>query len=315
MILTTKEATTLPITNSVAPIKNQKGLITGAVLIFRDDSQRRLQEERLLQSEQTQMLQRRKEELQRLNLVKDDFLSVVFQELRSPLANIKMTIRMMELTIGQKGGMNPEGHGNSDHLTHYLNILRDQCNQELSLVNDLLELQQLEAGVLKLKWVSIHLYEWVSQGMAIFRDLAYCANQHLQMLVSPDLPVLVSDRGILTRIFTELLMNACTHTPPGGDITVTVCPQPENRIQLIVCNTGASIPAEDLTHIFDQFYQTPTGNHCQQRGTGLGLALVKKSVTHLGGLIWAENRAGQIRFIVELPLSPSDPPASSMNLK
>ncbi|MCY7390228.1 MAG: PAS domain-containing protein, partial [Leptolyngbyaceae cyanobacterium CAN_BIN12] len=94
MLLTTRAGMVLPITDSVAPIQNQKGLITGAVLIFRDDTQRRLQEEHNRALERTQVLERQKEELERLNYLKDDFLSTVSHELRSPLTNIKMAIKM-----------------------------------------------------------------------------------------------------------------------------------------------------------------------------------------------------------------------------
>ncbi len=174
----------------------------------------------------------------------------------------------------------------------------------LSLVNDLLEIQQLEAGEHLIERVSIHLNEWMVQVVEIFQERARSREQHLQVLVPPDLLVVVSDLGILTRIFTELLTNACKYTPPGEAITVTVRVQPENQIQLVVCNSGVEIPADELTHIFDKFYRIPTSDRWQQGGTGLGLALVKKSVTYLGGSIWAESAAGTTCFIVELPILP-----------
>ena len=301
MLLTTRAGMVLPVTDSVAPIQNQKGLITGAVLIFRDDTQRRLQEEYNRALERTQILERQKQELERLNYLKDDFLSTVSHELRSPLTNIKMAIKMLELTLNQQEGL--DAADKLDRITRYINVLRDQCDRELSLVNDLLELQQLEAGEQPIERVSIHLNEWIVQAVEIFQERAHSREQHLQVLVPPDLLVIVSDLGILTRIFTELLTNACKYTPPGEAITVTVRVQPENHIQLIVCNSGVEISADELTHVFDKFYRIPTSDRWQQGGTGLGLALVKKSVTYLGGSIWAESSAGQTCFIVELPIS------------
>ena len=304
VLLITKEGRNLPITNSIAPIKDHKGLITGAVLIFQDDTRRRLQEEHNRMLERTQILQLQQEELQQLNQLKDDFLSTVSHELRTPLANIKMAIQVLELTLAQQGELDAET--NLNRINQYMNILHDQCNQELNLVNDLLDLQQLEAEARPIEWVSIHLSEWILPEATIFQERIRSREQHLQLLVSPDLPVLVSDLSILTRIFTELLMNACKYTPPGGEITVTVRTHPGNRIQLVVCNTGVEIPIDELTHIFDKFYRIPTSDQWQQGGTGLGLALIKKSVTYLGGSIWAESSAGQTRFIVELPISPPD---------
>lgn len=306
LLLIAKDGTTFPITDSIAPIKNHKGLITGAVLIFRDDTQRRIQEEHNQTLQRAQVLQRQKEELQRLNYLKDDFLSTISHELRTPLTNIKMAIKMLEVTLDQQGKLDPEANLNPNGMTRYMNILRDQCNQELSLVNDLLELQQLEAEAPPVEWISIRLREWVLQGVAIFQERAQNRGQQLQVLVPADLPVLVSDLAILTRIFTELLMNACKYTPPGGEITIAARLQPENRIQLVTSNTGIEISADELTRIFDKFYRIPTSDRYQQGGTGLGLALVKKLVTYLNGSIWAESSAGETHFIVELPIQPPD---------
>ena len=325
LLLHTKEGTTLPVTDSVAPIQNQQGLITGAVLIFRDDTQRRLQEEHNLALERAHVLQRQKEELQQLNQLKDDFLNTVSHELRTPLANIKLAIRMLEMTLAQQGGLDEDTNPDPDRLNRYINILREQCNQELSLVNDLLELQQLEATARSVEWVSIPLNEWIAQGVAVFQERARSRQQKFQLLVPSDLPVLVSDIEILTRIFTELLINACKYTPPQGTITVSVevedkakdkpntlqqgqqSPSSQTKvIQIRVCNSGAEISTDELVRIFDKFYRIPASDRYNQGGTGLGLALVKKLISYLGGSIWAESNAGQNRFIVELPLLPPE---------
>jgi PAS domain S-box-containing protein len=311
LLLITRTRTVLPITDSVAPIQNQQGVITGAVLIFRDDTPRRLQEEHKRALERTQVLERQKEELERLNYLKDDFLSTVSHELRSPLTNIKMAIKMLEMTLNQPEGLDV---AKFDRMTRYIRILRDQCDRELYLINDLLELQQFEAGEHPIEWVSIHLNEWIVQAVAIFQERARSRQQRLQVLVPPDSLVVVSDLEILTRIFTELLTNACKYTPADEAITVTVRVQPENQVQLIVCNSGVEIPADELIHIFDKFYRIPTSDRWQQGGTGLGLALVKKSVTYLGGSISAESSAGQTRFMVELSISPSQYINSSREL-
>lgn len=191
------------------------------------------------------------------------------------------------------------------------------------MINNLLELQELEATARPVVWVDIALNELLSQVIVAFQERARSHEQHLQMLVPPTLPVFVSDPEILSRILTELLMAACKYTPPKGTITVSVEvePAPTSKastrqqeetvasslqvVQLIVCNSGAEIPADELPRIFDKFYRIPTSDRWQQGGTGLGLALVKRSVIHLGGAIRAESYAGQTRFIIEFPLAPS----------
>jgi PAS domain S-box-containing protein len=306
VLLVTKNGSAIPITDSVASLIDNQGKVTGAVLVFRDDTQRRLQEEHNLTLQRAQILERQKEELQRLNQLKDDFLSMVSHELRTPLSNIKMAIRMLEIALDQKENLDAEGNLISSRMNRYMDILRDQCNQELILVNDLLELQQIEAGGLPLEWVSIHLNQWMLNGIEIFQERAQHREQCLQASVPSDLPLLISDLAILTRIFTELLMNACKYTPPGGEIIVSAHAQSENYIQLVVCNTGVEIPADELSRVFDKFYRIPTSDRYRQGGTGLGLALVKKQVACLGGSIRVESSAGQTRFIVELPVTPPD---------
>lgn len=308
-LLITKEGSALPITDSIAPIKNQKGLITGAVLVFRDDTQRQLHEERAQALQRAQILELQTAELQRLNQLKDDFLSTVSHELRTPLTNIKMAVQMLEITLDRQNEV--DAATNADRTTRYLSILRDQCNQELGLVNDLLELQQLEAGARPIAWISIHLSEWLQTHLEPFHARAQSRELQLEAIVPAGLPTIVSDSTILARIFTELLTNACKYTPPGGDITVSIRTEADDRVQLCVCNTGVEIAAEELSRIFDRFYRVPMGDRWKQGGTGLGLALVKKLVTYLSGTIWAESEAGQTRFVVELRLTPppDDPPA------
>lgn len=305
LLLTTKERTTLPITNSVAPIRTQKGLITGAVLIFRDDSQRRLQEEHNQTLKHTQVLQRQNEELQSLDQLKDDFLSTVSHELRTPLASIKVAIQMLEISLDRQR-LSPselETDPQSQQAEKYLRILHEQCDQELNLVNDLLQLQNLQAEVNPVDLIPIELLDWIPHVAETFQTFAEQRQQRLQLLLPPTLPPLMSDLSILTRILKELLTNACKYTPTGEVITVSA-QQVEERLQVVVSNSGVEIPAEELLRIFDKFYRIPMSDRWKQGGTGLGLALVKKSVTYLGGSIWAESDTGETRFIVELPLSP-----------
>lgn len=304
VVLKTKDGTTFSITSSITPIRNDKGFITGVVVTFRDDIHRRFQEERNLARQRIQMIEKQKEELQRLDRLKDDFLSTISHELRTPLSNIKMAIQMLEISLGQHIGLDTPENSVSNSMTRYIDILRDQCNQELDLVNDLLELQQLEANPPLLEWISIDLKEWILQGVSIFQERAQCREQQMQAIVSPNLPVLISDLNILTRIFTELLVNACKYTPPDERIMVSARAQSAHRLQIAVCNTGVEVPADELTHIFDKFYRIPTSDRWQQGGTGLGLALVKKQVACLGGSVWAESSAGQTCLIVELPVIP-----------
>ena len=120
----------------------------------------------------------------------------------------------------------------------------------------------------------------------------------------PQLPPLNSDKNALERILGELLNNACKYTPPGEKITVSAWTT-EARMQLRVSNSGVEIPQGELSQIFEKFYRIPHHDTWKHGGTGLGLALVKKLVEHLGGTIKAESPTAQTRFTVQLPLTPN----------
>ena len=302
VLLVTKNNQQIPIADSAAPLKDDAGTLTGVVMVFRDASQRQSIQEQSLSLLQAQILEQQMQELQRLDQLKDDFLSTASHELRSPLTNIKMSIHMLELSLDRRqlSSLESETDSRSEQVSRYLRILREECDQELNLVNDLLELQRLDVAVLPIELVSINLTEWIPQITEAYQERAQERQQRLQVLLSPTLPPLISDDAILTRSFSELLANACKYTPPGEVITVSA-QLIEHRLQLVVSNSGVSILDEELPRVFDRFHRIAGSDRWNQGGTGLGLALVKRQITYLGGSIWAESDANEVRFVIELP--------------
>jgi PAS domain S-box-containing protein len=258
-----------------------------------------IRQARLFQASQAQI-----DALQKLDQLKDNFLSTTSHELRSPVANIKVAIRMLNIAITQeRSGVelaSLETAGSP--VDRYLRIAEAECDREINLINDLLDLQRLEAGEQPLTLESIQLQDWLPKIVAPFQERVQEYQQTFQLVLSPDLPLLISNGENLERILAELLTNACKYTPAGGHISVTVQPQSAS-MQLNVSNTSADVSASELTHIFDKFYRIPKSDPWKQGGTGLGLALVQKLVGHLGGTITVESRSGQLHFKVELPLT------------
>jgi signal transduction histidine kinase len=183
----------------------------------------------------------------------------------------------------------------------YLQILSHECEREISLLNDLLDLQQLEAGYQSLKLSNIQLQDWIPQVVEPFQRLAHSRQQSLNIDLSPNLPSLVSDPTSLGRILAELLNNACKYTPPTETITLKASTE-SDKLRLIVSNSGVEIPVQELPRIFQKFYRIPSGDPWKQGGTGLGLALLREWVSHLSGSIRVKSAAGQTCFTVELPL-------------
>lgn len=233
-------------------------------------------------------------ELQRLAQLKDDFLSTVSHELRSPMANIKMAIELLKVTRSEASS------------AHYLKILQYECARETDLINDLLDLQRLEAGAQTYAPESINLNDWLPPIIQAFSERAETQHQSLSIDLPQQLPVLVSDQPSLERIVVELVNNACKYTPPEGSINVAVHWAPPH-VELVVKNFGAEIPAADLPRIFEKFYRVPQADPWKRGGTGLGLALVHKLVECLGGKILVDSGSGHTTFTVQLPL---DYPAS-----
>jgi PAS domain S-box-containing protein len=253
-----------------------------------------LRQARLYQAAKAQV-----EELEKLNALKDDFLSTVSHELRTPMTNIKMATKMLEVSLS-----------NTDERTgRYLKILQTECARETELINDLLDLQQLEASSCPILLVdAVCLQDWLPSIIEPFRLRSGQHQQTLKLHLAPDLPQIVSHRASLERIFTELLNNACKYTPADGEIVLSVCPScdklaiaGDTTTILITISNSAEIAASELPRIFDKFYRVPKTDPWQQGGTGLGLALVQKLVERLKGNILVESSSGWTTFTIELP--------------
>jgi PAS domain S-box-containing protein len=267
-----------------------------------------IRQARLYQAAQAQV-----EALAKLNQLKDDFLSTVSHELRTPMANMKMAIQMLKIA--------PPG----DRQQRYLQILQSECNRETELINDLLDLQRLEAASYPISLEeAISIPEWLPVIVEPFISRAQERGQILETEIASDIPVLITDRAGLGRIVAELLNNACKYTSSGGKIILNV--KQETRIELaselvepandliyeiteplvsedivFIVKNQAEIPVAELGNVFKKFYRVPKADLWKQGGTGLGLALVKKLVEQMHGTIAVESKAGWTTFLVKLP--------------
>jgi signal transduction histidine kinase len=226
------------------------------------------------------------DQLRRLNQMKDEFLSTVSHELRTPLTSMTMAIRMLRQTSLTSDAL-PQA--DRDRALRYLDILEQQCAQEVNLVNDLLALQELESKAVKLNWQDIDVVALVKD-LAIAFDQTWASKGVTLDLTLPKKPLrMQSDLDSLSRVLLELLTNAGKYADAHSKVHLAVGHKADlsspSQIILSVCNTGTGIPAADLPHIFDKFRRSATANHSAVPGTGLGLALVKSLVQHLNGVI------------------------------
>ncbi len=282
--------------NLLQQLANQVAIAIQQAQLYQQLSATNTKLERQVQ-ERTIELQKKIQELQELNDLKDDFLSTVSHELRTPLTNMKMAIQLLKIP------------SSPERQQRYLEILQVECNREAELINDLLDLQRLEATSPNLLLSeTINIPDWLPSIIEPFRSRLLARQQTLQLNLPLDLPPLVSDTGGLARVLTELLNNACKYTGSGGEINLSVEHKTDvlkatSSVQPVVVFTvsnQAEIPAAVLSRIFEKFYRVPHADPWKQGGTGLGLALVQKLVKQLGGTIQVESDGGWTTFTVEI---------------
>ncbi|MEL6814791.1 MAG: ATP-binding protein [Cyanobacteria bacterium J06598_3] len=262
-----------------------------------------IRQARLYQESQSQV-----RELERVNTLKDDFLSTVSHELRTPVTSMRMAIKLLGVTLNQTHDLNEELAKpalEQGRIARYYHILEEECEREISLINDLLDLQRLDVGNHPMLLQPIDLQTWLPKLANGFKPRANTREQTLTLHIPEDLPELTSDLASIERVLAELINNACKYTPPHHGIHISVESKPESQPETMlfsVINTGVEIAEAERQRIFDKFYRVPSADPWKQGGTGLGLALTQKLITHLEGSITVESGNNQTAFIVELPL-------------
>jgi signal transduction histidine kinase len=261
---------------------------------------------------------RQNQELKDLGQLKDDFLSTVSHELRSPMTNIKLVTQILRLLFQQDES---NGDGNTQFfaemqeqalfkakINRYLLILEQECDREINLLTTFLDLQQLDTGNYSSDQTAVDLQELIPHVVKPFLRHAEDRQQTFHLEIAANLSTITIDQNSLTRIVTELLTNACKFTPTREMIAVTLSLKLspvnlEKTLQLQVINSGVEISASDRSQIFDRFYRIPNGDRWNHKGIGLGLTLVKRLSEHLGGSIVVESDNGQTCFTVEIPIN------------
>jgi signal transduction histidine kinase len=250
----------------------------------------------LRQSRLYQLLKAQVEELERLSQIKDDFLSSISHELRSPMATMRMAIQMLEIILQSASNLKPE----LNSADRYIQILKDECQRETNLINDLLDMARLDAGAAPLNVTTLSLSLWLPIIAEPFVERTRSQQQHFVLDTATGIPDLNTDPSYLERALSELLHNACKYTPAGESITLTTCLKGA-IFQISVRNTGVEIPASEHDRIFDKFYRITHIDRRQQGGTGLGLALVKKQIERLQGTIEVASEPGWTMFTLQVP--------------
>jgi signal transduction histidine kinase len=231
---------------------------------------------------------------------KDEFLSHVSHELRSPLTAIKQFTTI--LLGGIAGELNKEQRD-------YQEIVLRNIRQLQSMIDDLLEVTGIESGKLTIEPVCVSVAEAVTDTFNTLEGTASAKEITLSSDVPGDLPGALADPTRLRQILIILLDNAIKFTPDGGAATIRVSLLERDPRSLLfeVSDTGVGITPGTAERIFERHYQVYERIQTSRKGLGLGLYICKELVVRQGGEIWVERRAEQgTTFSFTLPVFPLD---------
>ena len=227
-----------------------------------------------------------------LDKMKSDFFSTVAHELRTPLSSVKMGISLL---VGGREG--PLTNGQKELLV----LLRDENNRMIGLVDTILDLSKMEAGMMTYHVEQRNIAPLVDQVVREMGPLMEAKRIAFASKVAEGLPTTKIDTERMLQVLRNVVGNAMKFTPERGRVNVSV-QKVDQGVEISVADTGPGIPEENLTTIFEKFQQVNNKGPYKTKGTGLGLAIAKQVVTHHGGKIWAESKLGQgSTFFIVLP--------------
>lgn len=218
-------------------------------------------------------------ERQMMERTKDEFISVVSHELRTPLASIQGGLNLIS-----SGLINPQ----SDKGHHVIEIVTENTDRLVLLVNDILELERLKLGKVKLLRKTCNATDLICKARDVMQLLANRSRITLSVSAQPIQVYADCDRII--QVLTNLISNAIKFAPEGSTVSLTVEQQEaSNQVLFQVKDQGRGIPADKLDSIFERFQQVDASDSRKKGGTGLGLAICRSIIEQHGGKIWAES--------------------------
>jgi two-component system phosphate regulon sensor histidine kinase PhoR len=227
--------------------------------------------------------------MERLELVRQEFLSNVSHELRTPLTAIIAFVETLET-----GAMeDPESS------KRFLSIIRRNASRMHGLIDDIIELTAIEGGNVTLRSSSVDLHALVNDVCSSFTAKAAAHEVSLVSNVAPEVTVYADSRR-LEQMLTNLIDNGIKFTREGG--TVTINYEAGERDKIIVEDNGDGIPAQHLERLFERFYRVDRARSRDMGGTGLGLAIVKHLALLHGGEVTVKSELGKgTIFTIHLP--------------
>jgi len=255
---------------------------------------RRFQINRLLARHKLEMTQVEARTLREEDKRKSRFFANISHEFRTPLTLILGPTEELQ-------GVLPD-----ESSREKLSMVHRNAQRLLRLINQLLDLSKIDAGGMKLQAAPGNIVPFVKGIAQSFQSSAEGKSIALHVEADNEEIEIYFDQDKMEKILTNLLSNAFKFTPERGAVTVRIqssSPVPADSLEIIVSDTGVGIPEEELSHIFDRFYQVDASQTREQEGTGIGLALAKELVELHRGTISVTSVVGKgTEFRVRIPL-------------
>ena len=226
---------------------------------------------------------------ERLEIIRQEFLSNVSHELRTPLTAIIAFVETLETGALE----DPESS------QRFLSIIRKNASRMHALIDDILELTAIEGGNVTLRPATVDLYELVGDVCSSLAAKASAQNVTLENRVEPDV-VVHADARRLEQMLTNLIDNGIKFSRENG--TVSISHERGTRDRIFVQDNGDGIPAQHLERLFERFYRVDRARSRDMGGTGLGLAIVKHLALLHGGEVTVTSELGKgTTFVIHLP--------------
>jgi PAS domain S-box-containing protein len=265
------DGTSFPVEYASTPMLDENGTRCGAVVTFRDVTERRA-----------------------IERLKSEFVSTVSHELRTPLTSIRGALGL--LGSGLLGPMAEKGQ-------RMLNIAVTNTDRLVRLINDILDLERIGSGKVELARSSVDAHTVMVQATQGLQTMADQAG--VQLVIAPASGALWGDSDRIIQTLTNLIGNAIKFSQANTTVTVSGTARTGDFV-FCVADQGRGVPEEKLVTIFDRFSQVDASDSRDKGGTGLGLAICQTIVAAHGGRIWAEkNDPAGSRFQFTIPLAPA----------
>jgi len=230
-----------------------------------------------------------------ISQMKNDFVSHVSHELKTPLASIMAYSEMLS-----------DGEANDEQTRkEFYSVIQNQAKRLNRLIEDILNISRIESGLIKIKKEPVSLTILIEEQLQMIKS--YAEEKNIEIIGQKPIVFdqVYADKDMISQVIVNLLSNAVKYTRPGGSVTIkTEVDEIAGLAKVTITDTGVGIPESELGHLFEKFYRVEANKNVA-KGTGLGLNLVKQIIEKVhNGRVFVESKVGEgSTFGFELPLA------------